>query len=105
MPQIHSLVHPLIAIYAIGWRQGQRSRLDRLEMRSLLSPTLLACRLLLMILSDDKSDENDDEDGYGDDDNSEGKVMVIKMMMMMVIMMMMMSRMIASHLVIPYDEP
>ena len=94
MPQIHSLVHPLIAIYAIGWRQGQQSRLDRLEMRSLLSPTLLACLLLLI-------DENDDDDGCGDDDNSEGEVMVIMMMMVM----MMMSRMIVSHLVIPYDEP
>ena len=49
--------------------------------------------------SDDDSDENDDHDGYGDDDNSEGEVMVIMMMMMM------MSRMIFSHLVIPYDEP
>ena len=47
--------------------------------------------------SDDDSDENDDDDGYVDDDNSEGEVMVI--------MMMMMSRMIVSHLVIPYDEP
>jgi hypothetical protein len=49
----------------------------------------------------DYSDENDDDDGCGDDDNSEGEVMVIMMMMVM----MMMSRMIVSHLVIPYDEP
>jgi len=70
-------------------------------------PTLsnITCLSAPVDYSDDKSDENDDHDGYGDDDNSEG--MVIKMMMMMVIMMMMMmmSRMIVSHLVIPYDEP
>ena len=65
-------------------------------------PTLsnITCLSAPVDYSDDKSDENDDHDGYGDDDNSEEEVMAIMMMMMM----MMMSRMIVSHLVIPYDE-
>ena len=75
-----------------GTAESMRSSRDE-------KPTLsnITCLSAPVYDSDDDSDENDDDDGYVDDDNSEGAVMVI--------MMMMMSRMIVSHLVIPYDEP
>jgi hypothetical protein len=71
-----------------GTAESMRSSID--EKPTLSNITCLSAPV-------DDSDENYDDDGYGDDDNSEGAVMVI--------MMMMISRMIVSHLVIPYDEP